>query len=304
MEYNLISILGPTATGKTKLAANLAYEFSGEIISADSRQVYKGMDIGTGKDLNDYIIEGNQIPYHLIDIIDPSEEFNLYLFKQLFNKSFESLTKKNKVPFMVGGTGLYLSSVIQNYELNETGFDQDKIDKLNSMEINELKNILIRINPGLHNTTDLIDKERIIKAILVAESSGQIQNQKVEIHSLNIGIMPSREIIKKRITERLKHRLQNGMIEEVKSLIDSGITFEKLNFFGLEYRYIGLYLKGELNYNDMYQKLNSAIHNFAKRQVTWFKKMEKEGVQINWLDNPDVLKAKEIILQNKYTSYS
>ena len=304
MEYNLISILGPTATGKTKLAASLAYELNGEIISADSRQVYKGMNIGTGKDLKDYIVEGNQISFHLIDIIEPSEEFNLFLFKQFFNISFESITKKNQVPFLVGGTGLYLSSVIKNYDLNKADFDQDKIDKLNSLEMNELKNILLRLNPEQHNTTDLIDKERIIKAILVAESVRQNLNREIEIRSLNIGIMPSREIIKKRITERLKFRLQNGMIEEVKNLIDNGITFEKLNFFGLEYRYIGLYLKGEINYNDMYQKLNSAIHNFAKRQVTWFKKMEKEGVQINWLDQPDVLKAKEIILQNNYKSPS
>ena len=304
MEYNLISILGPTATGKTKLAASLAYELNGEIISADSRQVYKGMNIGTGKDLKDYIVEGNQISFHLIDIIEPSEEFNLFLFKQFFNISFESITKKNQVPFLVGGTELYLSSVIKNYDLNKADFDQDKIDKLNSLEMNELKNILLRLNPEQHNTTDLIDKERIIKAILVAESVRQNLNREIEIRSLNIGIMPSREIIKKRITERLKFRLQNGMIEEVKNLIDNGITFEKLNFFGLEYRYIGLYLKGEINYNDMYQKLNSAIHNFAKRQVTWFKKMEKEGVQINWLDQPDVLKAKEIILQNNYKSPS
>ena len=304
MEYNLISILGPTATGKTKLAASLAYELNGEIISADSRQVYKGMNIGTGKDLKDYIVEGNQISFHLIDIIEPSEEFNLFLFKQFFNISFESITKKNQVPFLVGGTGLFLSSVIKNYDLNKADFDQDKIDKLNSLEMNELKNILLRLNPEQHNTTDLIDKERIIKAILVAESVRQNLNREIEIRSLNIGIMPSREIIKKRITERLKFRLQNGMIEEVKNLIDNGITFEKLNFFGLEYRYIGLYLKGEINYNDMYQKLNSAIHNFAKRQVTWFKKMEKEGVQINWLDQPDVLKAKEIILQNNYKSPS
>ncbi len=304
MEYNLISVLGPTATGKTKLAAGLAFEFNGEIISADSRQVYKGMDIGTGKDLNDYIIEGNQIPYHLIDIIEPSEEFNLFLFKQYFNKFFESITNKNKMPFLVGGTGLYLSSVIQNYNLKKADFDREKIDELNSMEIKGLKNILLRLNPGIHNTTDLIDKERIIKAILIAESGRQNQIQEIEVSSLNIGIMPSRETIKKRITERLKHRLQNGMIEEVKNLIDNGITFKKLNFFGLEYRYIGLHLKGELTYNDMYQKLNSAIHNFAKRQVTWFKKMEKEGVQINWLDNPNILKAKEIILQNNYKSPS
>jgi tRNA dimethylallyltransferase len=258
------------------------------------------MDIGTGKDLNDYLVEGNQIPFHLINIIEPSEEFNLFLFKQYFDKSFKSITKKNKVPFLAGGTGLYLSSVIQNYDLKKVNFDSEKINNLNALDIEELKNILLKLNPGLHNTTDLIDKERIIKAILIAESSGQNAYQETEIHSLNIGIMPPREIIKKRITERLKHRLKNGMIEEVKNLINDGITYEKLNFFGLEYRYLGLYVKGELNYNDMFQKLNSSIHNFAKRQITWFRKMEHEGVKINWIESPDPLRAKEIILQNNY----
>lgn len=302
MEYNLISILGPTATGKTKLAAGLAYEFNGEIISADSRQVYKGMDIGTGKDLKDYIVEGSQIPFHLIDIIEPTGEFNLFLFKNYFYKAYNSIFKKSKIPILVGGTGLYLSSIIQNYDLKKADFETDRINKLNNFDIASLTNILLKLNPKLHNTTDLLDKERIIKAILIAESNEQIQNEEIEIRSLNIGIMPSRDLLKNRITERLKHRLQNGMIEEVKNLIDNGISYEKLNFFGLEYKYLGLYLKGELNYNDMYQKLNSAIHNFAKRQITWFKKMEREGVIINWIEGPDIIKAKEIILQNKYYS--
>ncbi len=302
MEYNLISILGPTATGKTKLAAGLAYEFNGEIISADSRQVYKGMDIGTGKDLKDYIVEGSQIPFHLIDIIEPTGEFNLFLFKNYFYKAYNSIFKKSKIPILVGGTGLYLSSIIQNYDLKKADFETNRINELNNFDIASLTNILLKLNPKLHNTTDLLDKERIIKAILIAESNEQISNEEIEIRSLNIGIMPSRDLIKKRITERLKHRLQNGMIEEVKNLIDNGISYEKLNFFGLEYKYLGLYLKGELNYNDMYQKLNSAIHNFAKRQITWFKKMEREGVIINWIEGPDIIKAKEIILQNKYYS--
>ena len=302
MEYNLITILGPTATGKTKLAASLAYELNGEIISADSRQVYKGMDIGTGKDLADYIIEGNKVPYHLIDIIEPAEEFNLFLFKQFFYKSFNSIIVRNKIPFLAGGTGLYLSSVIQNYDLKKADFNPDRINELNTFDIDSLKNILLRLNSKLHNTTDLLSKDRIIKAILIAESNEELQNEVIKIHSLNIGIMPSREIIKKRITDRLKYRLQNGMIEEVKNLVDIGISYEKLNFFGLEYKFVGLHLKGELNYNDMFQKLNSAIYGFAKRQITWFKKMENEGVRINWIDEPDIDKAKIIILQNEYIS--
>lgn len=295
---NLITILGPTAVGKTKLAAKLAFEFNGEIISADSRQVYRGMDIGTGKDLNDYLVDGEKIKYHLIDIIDPQDEFNLFLFKKYFNSAFEEIRQKNKLPFLVGGTGLYLSSVLQNYKLSEVNFNNKKIKELDSKSIDELKSILLALNPKLHNTTDLIDKERIIKAIAIALAGNEIQNGKIEsskINSLVIGIMPERNEIKKRITERLKYRLQNGMIEEVENLIKDGIDFEKLNFFGLEYRYIGLFLRKEINYNDMFQKLNSSIHNFAKRQVTWFRKMEKEGVEINWLENPDHLKAKVII---------
>ena len=293
MSYNLITVLGPTATGKTKLAAQLAYEFNGEIISADSRQVYKGMDIGTGKDLSDYSINGKLIPYHLIDIISPKEEFNLFLFKKYFNQTFHEIKNRKKLPFLAGGTGLYLSSILQNYKLNALSDDRDKINELRLKEIDELKEILSNLNPKLHNTTDLLDKERIIKAIVVAEASFPIED--LAINSLNIGIMPERQEIKRRITERLEYRLQHGMIEEVERLVKEGVTYDKLNFFGLEYKFIGLYLKGGLHYNDMFQKLNSAIHQFAKRQTTWFRKMEREGVKINWIDSPDFEKASNII---------
>ena len=293
MSFNLITILGPTATGKTKLAAQLACEFNGEIISADSRQVYKGMDIGTGKDLTDYNINGKKIPFHLIDIISPREEFNLFLFKKYFNEAFTEVSKRNKLPFLAGGTGLYLSSVLQSYKLRKSITDNDRIMELNLKDIDGLREILHKLNPYLHNTTDLLEKERIIKAILVSEASRFVDE--AEINSLNIGIMPERNEIKRRISDRLKYRLEHGMIDEVESLIKDGITFDKLNFFGLEYKFIGLYLKGELNYNDMFQKLNSAIHQFAKRQSTWFRKMEREGVMINWIDSGDYEQAKEII---------
>ncbi len=292
---NLVSILGPTATGKTKLAAKLALEFNGEIISADSRQVYRGMDIGTGKDLNVYLVDGKKIQSYLIDVINPDEEFNLFLFKKYFDTAFEEIKQKNKMPFLVGGTGLYLSSVLQNYKLQKADFNNKELGDLNSKTTEELKSILLELNPKLHNTTDLISRERIIKAIAITHSNEHPPIEKNNIESVIIGIMPDRLEIKRRITERLKYRLQNGMIEEVKNLIDNGIAFEKLNFFGLEYRYIGLYLQGRINYNDMFQKLNSAIHDFAKRQSTWFRKMEKEGVKINWLSNPDFEKAKKII---------
>jgi tRNA dimethylallyltransferase len=291
----LITILGPTATGKTRLAAQLAFQYNGEIISADSRQVYRGMDIGTGKDLSEYNINNTTINYHLINIIDAIDEFNLYLFKETFINSFKSIIEQDKVPFLVGGTGLYLSSVLQNYSLHKVNFSKGKLDNLNSLDLSELQSMLFTLNPHLHNTTDLLDKERVIKAVIIAEDDKDNLLEVIKINPLVIGVLPARDIIKKRITERFKIRLQNGMIEEVQNLIDKGISLEKLNFFGLEYKYIGLYLNNKLNFNDMFQKLNSAIHNFAKRQATWFRKMEKEGVKINWIDSADFEKAKSLI---------
>lgn len=302
MKYNLITILGPTAVGKTRLAALLADRFGGEIISADSRQVYRGMDIGTGKDLNDYIIDGKKIPYHLIDIINPSEEFNLFLFKKLFNSSFNDINSKNKIPFLVGGTGLYIHSILKKYDLTEVNFSNEKYLELNEMNITKLQALLKKLNPHLHNTTDLLDKERIIKAIIISGSQEEKDTvMNIEINSLVLGINIDRAEVKKRITARLKHRLDNGMIDEVKKLINSGITYSKLDFFGLEYKFIGRYLKGELNYNDMYQKLNSAIHDFSKRQMTWFRKMEREGIEINWINTSDYNSAEQII-RTKYIS--
>ena len=294
MKFNLITILGPTATGKTKLAVQLADCFNGDIISADSRQVYRGMNIGTGKDLSEYFIDGRQIPYHLIDIIDPTEEFNLFSFQQGFYKSFDEIKSKNKLPFLVGGTGMYLSSVLQKYTLGKADFEKEK-QILSSYSDDELRDILKDLNPTLHNTTDLNDRERIIKAIAVSKTE-QEKTEAQNIESLVIGVNLSRDEIKKRITARLKKRLdEEGMIDEVKTLMDSGVSYDKMIFFGLEYKFIAKYLTGELNKNDMFQKLNSSIHSFAKRQMTWFRKMEKEGVVINWIDGPDFNKAKELI---------
>lgn len=319
MKFNLITILGPTATGKTKLAVQLADYFDGEIISADSRQVYRGMNIGTGKDLSEYSINGKHIPYHLIDVIDPTEEFDLYKFQQLFYNSFEEISKRNQLPFLVGGTGMYLSSILQNYNLIKADFEKTE-QEYSSFSNEELRATIKELNPGLHNTTDLTDRNRILKAIAVAKTGSHFDpdlsgeksvnskekdfsvtllprndNEKV-INSLVIGVKLSREEIKKRITVRLKKRLdEEGMVDEVKSLMDSGISYDKLIFFGLEYKFIARYLKGELNKNDMFQKLNSAIHAFAKRQMTWFRKMEREGVVINWIDGADYNKAKQLI---------
>ena len=295
MNYDLVTILGPTAVGKTKLAAKLAFRFNGEIISADSRQVYKGMNIGTGKDYNDYFVNGHKVNYHLIDIVEPYEDFNLFLFKEYFLNSFEDIKGREKLPFLVGGSGLYLSSVLQKYELHKSDFESDEYDYLKTQSHDDLKKQLIELNSDLHNFTDLTEKERTIKAIIIEKTKNLTPALTTEINSLNIGIKLSREEIKSSITQRLNERLEAGMIDEVQKLIDSGISYEKLDFFGLEYRYLSLYIKDELNYNDMFQKLNSAIHNFAKRQMTWFRKMEKEGIKINWIDGQDYDNAVNII---------
>jgi len=300
MSYNLITILGPTAVGKTKLSVQLANKFNGEIISADSRQVYKGMDIGTGKDLSEYQIEKKQIKYHLIDVIEPKDEFNLFEFINHFNSVFSKIRKSKNTPIMVGGTGLYLSSVLQNYKLNKAEFNDDYIKKLKTYSTEKLQEILNNLNSKLHNTTDLLDKDRIIKAIVI-EKSKELKNEiTTDVKSFNIGIRVNKESIKERINLRLKDRLNNGMIDEVRSLIDSGISYERLKLFGLEYKYIAMYLNGEINYNDMYQKLNSSISKFAKRQITWFRKMEKEGCIINWIDGTDFDKVNELISRNYF----
>ena len=304
MLCNLITLLGVTATGKTRLAVKLATGFNGEIISADSRQVYKRMNIGTGKDLNDYNLNGAKVQYHLIDIVEPEEEFNLFEFKRRFLEAFNSIINRKKLPFLVGGTGLYLSSILQNYELKEADFSSMRAAELKALSMVELKDILLSKESAVHNTTDLLDKDRLVKAILIAEAKNNPVQKVPEIHSLVLGLKMEREEIKKRITARLKKRLDEGMIEEVKDLIASGLSFDKLNFFGLEYRYLGLYLKGEINFDEMFSKLNIAIHDFAKRQMTWFSKMEREGIKIHWIEEPYFNNAKEVIKKRLNGSYS
>lgn len=278
MSFDLVTILGPTAAGKTRIAVNLASKINGEIISADSRQVYTGMDIGTGKDLIEF--HKNNIKYHLIDIVDPTEEYNIFRFSQDFKLSLGLIKNDGKFPVMVGGSGLYLSAVLQSYQLPAvTDFTTGNLEK---MSLSELKEMLLQLKLKLHNVTDFNSKERLIKAILIEQARKQSDNKVINLNSLNIGINLNREEIKNKITERLKSRLANGMIDEVKALIQKGVSHEKLQNFGLEYKFISLHLIGKLNYNDMFQKLNSSIHTFAKKQMTWFRKMEKEGVEINW----------------------
>jgi len=291
MFYDLITILGPTASGKTSIAAQLANDFNGEIISADSRQVYRGMDIGTGKDLIEF--EKNNVKYHLIDIAEPSEEYNLFRFTKDFQSAFESIKSKSELPILVGGTGMYISAILQSYYLPELD-DESESEKLKSLTISKLKEKLIELKPKLHNVTDLKSKERLIKAILVEKAKEKVNPSFTNLQSLNIGINSERDETKKRINERLKQRLKAGMILEVEKLMQKGISLEKLNYFGLEYKFVSQYIDGKLNYNDMFQKLNSAIHNFAKRQMTWFRKMEREGVEINWFP-PDYTAIKNFV---------
>lgn len=300
MQYNLITILGPTAVGKTRLAALLANRFNGEIISADSRQVYKGMDIGTGKDLADYIVNGKQVEYHLVDVFDPKNEFNLFFFYKTFFDVFAGIERKNKVPILAGGTGLYIHSVLKEYQLRDVEFNQDRYDELSEFSYDELADRLIKLQPKQHNTTDLVNKDRVIRALMIVEQNEflTIENKR-NINSLVIGVGLPRNEVRKRITERLKHRLETGMVEEVKRLMDKGISYERMKQLGLEYKFVAMYLQNELTYDQMFEKLNIAIHQFSKRQMTWFRKMEKEGIKIHWLDGPDYKTAEQLIL-NKY----
>lgn len=287
MSNKLIVILGPTATGKTTLAANLAHSISGEVISADSRQVYRGMDIGTGKDLADFEVNGVKIPYHLIDIVDAGAEYNVFEYQKDFLKAYETVLKNNNTPILCGGSGLYIDAVVKGYRFLEVPENTELRADLDQKSIEELNNMLSNYKT-IHNTTDSIYKKRIIRAIEVAKF--QTENDALirdfpKIEHLIFGIDFDREIIKNRITDRLKHRLEHeGMIDEVKTLIANGVDPEKLKFYGLEYKLITQHLQDELSYNDMFQKLNSAIHQFAKRQMTWYRKMEKDGFTINWID--------------------
>ncbi|MBS4000674.1 MAG: tRNA (adenosine(37)-N6)-dimethylallyltransferase MiaA [Desulfobulbaceae bacterium] len=303
MKYNLVTILGPTASGKTRLGVYLSSLFNGEIISADSRQVYLGMDIGTGKDYDDYIFDNRKIPFHLIDIISPKEEYNLFRFKQDFIIAYSNILERGKNPFMVGGTGLYLSAILQNYKLSKVDFEIELRKKLEKLPIEELRDILLSLKPKLHNTTDFNYKERIIAAILIEKFKTEVNNHELldySVNSINIGVKVNRNEHKKLISQRLKKRLESGMIEEVERLLTSGITHEKLCFFGLEYKYVSLFIRKELSYNDMFQKLNSAINQFAKRQMTWFRKMEREGVLINWVDYTNSEEAEKNLISSGF----
>ena len=298
-KYNLIVILGPTASGKTRFAARLASEIDGEIISADSRQVYRHMTIGTGKDYDDYVVDGKEIKCHLIDIADPGYKYNLYEYQRDFFKSFEQIREEGKFPVLCGGTGLYIESVLKKYKLINVPVDPELRKQLENRSLDELADIL-RGFRKLHNTTNIDTKKRAIRAIEIEtyyRDHPEITPDLPEIKPLIVGIKIDRDARREKITDRLKKRLEEGMIDEVDSLLKMGLKPEDLIYYGLEYKYVTLYLTGELTYDDMFKKLNTEIHRFAKRQMTWFRGMERKGFDINWIDaaEPDGKKVEKVL---------
>lgn len=282
-DKELIVIIGATATGKTKLAARLAYDLNGEIISADSRQVYRGMDMGTGKDLADYVVNGIKIPYHLIDIHEPGHEYNIHDFGNDFRQSLDLVYKNGKQPILCGGSGLYVETVIKGYATDNVPENSQLRDELNLCSDAELISRLLATKK-VHNTTDLTERARLIRAIEIGEYAKNNQSKTIILKHLMIGLKLERQTLRQRITDRLTQRLNKGMIMEVKSLLDKGISPETLIFYGLEYKYLTWYVTGKISYSQMFNELNTAIHQFAKRQETWFRRMEKHGFTIHWID--------------------
>ncbi len=304
MNFDLITILGPTASGKTPLAAALAARLRTEIISGDSRQVYRRMDLGTGKDLADYVVDGYRVPYHLIDIAEPGYKYNVFEFQRDFLKAYEDMRSRGLLPVLCGGTGMYLESVLKGYRLLPVPGNPELREKLAGKSLEELTAILASYKK-LHNTTDVDTAKRAIRAIEIEE---YYLHQPVEarefpdIRSLIIGVDIDRDLRREKISRRLKQRLDEGMVDEVRALIDGGIHPDDLIYYGLEYKYLTLYVTGQMTYDEMYHQLEIAIHQFAKRQMTWFRGMERRGFTIHWIDatRPMEEKVNEIIgLLNK-----
>lgn len=284
--YNLITILGATASGKTGVATHLAKLLKGEIISADSRQVYRGMDLGTGKDIEEYTIDGHEIPYHLIDIVDAGYEYNVFEYQRDFVKAFEDIQSRNILPIICGGTGMYIEAALKGYKLINVPVNEKLREKLQDKSLEELEEIL-KTFKSLHNKTDVDTIKRAIRAIEIEEyytSHPEIDTHYPEINSLIVGVKFDRDSRRRRITERLKSRIDEGMIDEVKNLLDSGLKPEQLVYYGLEYKFLTQHVTGELSKEEMFKALETAIHQFSKRQMTWYRKMERSGFKIHWLD--------------------
>jgi tRNA dimethylallyltransferase len=299
-KYNLIAVVGPTASNKTAFAAQLAYRINGEVISADSRQVYRRMNLGTGKDYSDYRIDDNQVPVHLIDIAEPGSKYSVFEYQRDFNRVYSDIVSRGKVPVLCGGSGMYIDAATRRYRLDEVPHNDSLRAELGLKSPEELRELLSSLK-YLHNKTDIDTTEHALRAIEIeyyyrANPAGQ--HDLPDLNPLFIGIRFDRETARTRITERLEKRLQQGLVEEVRELLESGIPADTLTYYGLEYRYITLFLLDKLNYKTMVSQLNTAIHQFAKRQRTWFRKMERAGCTIHWLDgNMPAKKKIETALQ-------
>ena len=285
-QYELITIIGPTASGKTALAAALAARLDTEIISADSRQLYRGMDIGTGKDLADYVVDGKQIPYHLIDICDPGYKYNVFEYQHDFFKVFAGLRERGKLPILCGGTGLYVEAVLKGYKLLDVPPNPALRERLSGKSLAELETILAGYKV-LHNKTDVDSAQRAIRAIEIEEFYRTQEPDVREfgpLNSLIVGVDIDRELRREKISKRLRARLDEGMVDEVRGILATGVSPEDLIYYGLEYKFLTLYIIGKLTYEEMVGQLEIAIHQFAKRQMTWFRGMERRGCTIHWLE--------------------
>ena len=295
----MITILGPTASGKTDIAAHLAAELSAEIISADSRQVYRRMDIGTGKDLADYVVDGKRVPYHLIDIVEPGTKYNLFEYQRDFLEAYNDIRNRGKNVILCGGTGLYIESVLKGYRLIPVPENKELRHELEGKSLLELTSILERLkaenNYNMHNSTDVDTSKRAIRAIEIemAYKEAHVEERTFpKIDNVIIGVGIDRDLRRMKITRRLDQRLQDGMVDEVKSLLDSGIPADDLIYYGLEYKFVTEYILGKSTFEEMHRSLEIAIHQFAKRQMTWFRGMERRGFTIHWIDAADSMEEK------------
>ena len=294
MAHKLLTITGPTACGKTSLAAELAFQLGGEIISADSRQVFRGMDIGSGKDLADYHIHNTDIPYHLIDIHDAGYEYNVYQFQNDFIRAFGDIVSRGRQPILCGGTGMYIEAVVKGYQLADAPIDPDFRQRMEAYTDEELTARLASYIK-LHNHTDTESRDRLLRALEIQEYHLQHPDaypHMPDMEHIIVGVRYPRAQVIERIGIRLRERLQNGMIDEVQSLLDQGVPEERLLRYGLEYRHVTRYLRGECTYDEMYEHLYTDIRRFSKRQMTWFRRMERQGITIHWIDGPQPLDTK------------
>ena len=301
-KYDLISIIGPTASGKTALAVEVARAMKGEILSADSRQVYRGMDIGTGKDIAEYGSGGTRVPYHLIDIVDAGEKYNLFEFQRDFLAAYSDIVSRGALPVMCGGSGLYVESVLKGYRLIPVPENCELRARLEGKSMEELTTILATYKK-LHNTTDVDTKKRAIRAIEIEEHYARTPAHEREfplLNSLIVGVDVDRDVRRERISRRLRARIDEGLVDEVRALLEGGLSPEQLIYYGLEYKYVTLYLTGALGLDDMIKNLETAIHQFAKRQMTWFRGMERRGLKIKWIDVSLPLQERVGVIKDMY----